>query len=82
MVIHCGMNVIRIMSVNGFLRGSPLSHCLDWPSGRGGDTMMKYLRLPTACLQHKKQYQHFFVQTVVDWNQENIVKAGSASAFT
>ena len=32
-----------------------------------------------------KQYQNsFFVQTVVDWNhlEENIVKAGSASAFT
>ena len=32
-----------------------------------------------------KQYQHsFFIQTVVDWNhlEENIVKAGSASAFT
>ena len=31
-----------------------------------------------------KQYQHSFVQTVLDWNylEENIDKAGSASAFT
>ena len=36
-------------------------------------------------VSNTKQYQNsFFVQTVVDWNhlEENIVKAGSVSAFT
>ena len=40
------------------------------------------LQLPAY---NTKQYQNsFFVRTVVDWNhlKENIVKAGSASAFT